>query len=142
MMRRGIGRNLRTTAVAAVLACAVFAGTALAAGNSVSVGVAGHVGFNKNFTVKLSGHAAKKSTLYLFIDALKCGSSPGVEHFTHHANGVFWSLKKGGSYTKPSGWKVGKRGTFHACGYLVKASEPLNSTAGVLARGSKAFKVQ
>jgi hypothetical protein len=88
----------------------------------------------------VKGHAARKERLYLFIDYFKCGATPHVEHAVHAANGDFWTVQ-GRFVALSPGWRSPRAAPYHACAYLVKPSEPLNPTRGIIKRKFRAFQV-
>jgi hypothetical protein len=134
-------RTVRGRLILAGLCALVLLGIAapaVAGGNSVSVTVPKHVRQNVSYSVTLSGVAAHRERLYLFVDYHSCAATPAVEH--SRTNGDIWMVS--GSYHVTSkGWKSSAKGTDHGCGYLQRASSPLNGRSGILARGSVSYRV-
>ncbi len=124
---------------AAIVVCA-FGGTALAAGNSISITPPTNAKINKSYSFTVSGSAGQIERLYVFDDVLKCGPNPHVEHAVHNANGDDFIVN--GSFRKNSrGWRSPRRTTYYVCAYLVQISQPFNPKSGVLLHASKGFQV-
>ena len=136
MSRRAGGLLLLT---AAVVVCG-FGGSALAAGNSLSITPPTNAKVHKSYSFTVSGSAGQIERLYFFDDVEKCGPSPHVEHALHNANGDDYIVN--GSFNKLShGWRSPKATTYNVCAYLVQISQPFNPKNGVLLRSSKTFSV-
>lgn len=134
-------RRMKRGLIGAVVLSAVCAATALAAGNSVTAHAPTGVRVGSKFSIKLTGHAKKPSTLYMFLDTKACGATPAVEHTTHGANGDYW-LNVDGTFSKTSkGWVSHLAAKIHICSYLVKGSAPINPNGAVLAHDFVAFRV-
>jgi hypothetical protein len=136
-------RRLSTGLALLTLACAIvvaaFVGVALAAGNTVHVHPPADAKLNVAYSVSITGHTAGSERLYLFIDFHKCGATPAVEH--QRANGDIWTLP-GGKYKRTAkGWRSSLRGPDHACAYVQKLSQPVNSGAGILAHSFAGYTI-
>ena len=142
--RRLPGALLLAGAVSGLLA----APTVAAGANSVQVHVASTDQSGVSFQVRLRGHAAHDSTLYLFLDYRRCLKSPAAEHGpARKANGFLWDLTPG-HFSKSEPWKARVGGRVHACAYLVKGihyhagSRPGNPRHGVVAHAFATFTVK
>ena len=132
-------RLWRSSAVAVAITGAVFAGSALAAGNSVRVKLQGTPKAGKRYGFVITGNAVRNARLYLFVDYVRCGPNPAVEHA--RANGNIWTVR--GRFTRTStGWSSKVRGADHACVYLTKRSAKRNGAHGVLAHAFLTYQVR
>ena len=86
---------------------------------------------NQLFAIGLTGTAAQSETLYMYVDYYTCSSTPAGEH-AKGAPSNHWTVS-GSFHELSKGWKASKAHVYHVCAYLVKAGEPLNPSAGVLA---------
>jgi hypothetical protein len=119
----------------------VFAGSAAASGrNSVHVKVP-YVRSNVQFAIKVTGHAASRLQLYLFIDYKACGRNPAVEKgrsdpiYGTSAGGREKAVK--GNFNVTSrGWHSRGPALDHACAYLVNGR-----TGAVVAHAFKPYTV-
>jgi hypothetical protein len=135
-MRRNLRRPLFGVSVlAAAILCMGLAGTALAGASKISrVGVPSHAKVNKEFSITIRGHAAKRERLYLFLDFFKCAGGPAGER-SHHAPSVSGPVH--GRFNLISKhWKSGRAGRIHACTYLV------GQGSGVIAHRFASFQVR
>jgi hypothetical protein len=135
----GLTRPLLRASLLTCVATSLFVATALAAGNSVQAHPPSHAKVDQHYTVKLTGFAKGTKTLYVFIDYSPCAATPAVEFNSHHAAGVYGRVS--GQFSKTSGWKSHAAGNDHVCTYLVKKSEPLNPTQGIVAHDFVTFKI-
>jgi hypothetical protein len=131
---------VRVLALGGAVLVTGFAGAALASGgNRVHVKVP-NVRSNTLFAITVTGHAATRLQLYLFIDYQPCGPNPGVEKgrsgpYGTSAGGRERSVK--GNFRDVSkGWHSRGPAVDHACAYLVKGS-----TGAVLAHAFKIYHV-
>jgi hypothetical protein len=113
-------------------------GTAVASSNSVQVTPPSSVPAKTLYSISLSGHAARKERLYLFVDYHKCGANPQVEH--SRASGDYWYVN--GDFTEVAkGWYARKTGKDHVCAFLQKKSQAVNAAGGVTAHAFKAYQI-
>ena len=105
--------------------------------SKVLLSVPGYVRHKKAYPITLRGSAAASERLYLFVDSQGCGATPSVEH--NRANGVIWYVT--GGFTRVSRWRASAKGIDHACGYLQRSTEPLNSSGGIVAHGVISYRV-
>lgn len=129
----------------ACLSAALVVGTALATANTLHLKIPlARVG--SAYGITISGSTSGVEHLYLFIDSLRCGANPAVEHSrankkTGTSHG-YYTAAVNGSFSITKGFKTTARITDHACAYLTKASTRAYSRKGVLARVFKAYRVR
>jgi hypothetical protein len=128
----------RAAALGCAIAAVAFVGPASAAGNGLQLTVPKHASVGVPYSVTISGNAVKAERLYIFLDYHKCGATPADEH--QRTSGNYWTVHGGFTRTS-SGWTSSRRGKDHACAYLAKLSEPLNSPSGVLAHAFAGYQI-
>jgi hypothetical protein len=116
---------------------AVFAATALAAGNTLHVHAPSNATALEKYEVKLDGHAVGTKRLYVFLDYAGCRRTPAGEH--QRANGFIWQVS--GDYSKVGLGRSPHSGTNHICAYLVKPSKAKNPKIGIVATDFVTFTI-
>ena len=117
-----------------------FAGSALASrGSSVHVQVP-YVRSNVLFAIKVTGHAARKLQIYLYVDYEACGPNPAVEKGRTGPYGTSAGgrekVVKGNFKVISRGWHSRGPALDHACAYLVNGK-----TGAVVAHAFKPYQV-
>src|SRR6185437_3332589 len=116
------GRHLRRAPAVAAAVLAIFAATALAAGNTLHVHVPSSATAGQRYKIKMHGFARGTKILYVFLDYAGCRRTPAGEH--QRANGYIWQVS--GDYSEVGIGSSPHSGTNHVCAYLVKKSAPKN----------------
>lgn len=133
----GRGRHLRRASLIAGAVLAMFAGTALAAGNTLHVHAPSNATANQKYKLRMHGYARGTKILYVFLDYAGCRRTPAGEH--RRANGYIWQVS--GTYAEVGIGRSPHSGTNHVCAYLVKKSAPKNPSTGVVAADFVTFTI-
>lgn len=130
-------RRLWRTPLTAGVLLAVFAATALAAGNTLYVHAPSGATAGQSYKIKLHGHARGTKRLIVFLDYQGCRATPAGEH--KRANGYIWQVT--GDYSEVGLGTSPHSGTNHVCAYLVKQYGPKNPSTGIVAKDFVTFTI-
>ncbi len=103
--------------LAAALAPAVTAGSAIAAVDSIRITDPGPVLAGSVYDLTITGVSLRHATAYLFVDYAGCAATPSGE--LRRAPHAYDSYPVSGAFAQVTGWKSSSPGTDHACAYLV-----------------------
>ena len=141
-------KQARTLTIGLVLAIAVAAAPAFAAGNSLHLSVPFVQKSTKHhphpYTITVTGTTTGSKHLYLFIDSRTCGANPAVEFSRTGRTGTafgYYIKSVTGSFSQSEPFSTIARITDHACAYLTKSTAKKNSAKGVVARAFMSYRV-
>jgi hypothetical protein len=115
--------------IALVAAAGLLAVTPVGAASANQLGIAipGPTRAGSAYNVIISGSAAGRATVYLFVDYARCAGSLSAERRRSGGQSDSYSVR--GVFSEVSGWQSSSSGLDHACGYLVDRAGHLLASA-------------